>query len=119
MSNVSIKVQSIFREWVGERADRLSSSCHLADVNSRITRALREDSSGDGEVLKQDGIGFHVIDWQNEAAFIVALSLFPERFTDDEIRQGVEGLLIHAPHHILEAARLGGYPTDNIFLDEK
>ena len=119
MSDASDKVATIFRELVGDSAERLSGSRYLADVNSRITQALAGDASSDETVLRMDGIGFHVVDWQNEAAFIVALCLFPERFTDDEIRAGIEALLIHAPQHILEAARLGGYPTENIFLENK
>lgn len=118
MSDAATKVLTIFRELVGDRADRLSGSRYLADVNSRITTALADKTANDQEALRMDGIGFHVIDWHNEAAFLVALSLFPERFTDEEIREGVEGLLLHAPQHILEAARLGGYPIENIFLEQ-
>jgi len=111
------KVLQIFRELVGERAARLDGSHYPADVNTRITAALcAEPPDPSGETrLRQDGIGFHLVDWQHEAAFLVALVLFPERFTDEEIRVGVESFLIHAPAHILEAARLGGYPTENIF----
>ena len=117
MSDAATKVLTIFRELVGDHAERLSGSRYLADVNSRITTALADKTSDDQNILRMDGIGFHVIDWQNEAAFLVALSLFPERFTDEEIREGVERLLLHAPQHILEAARLGGYPIENIFLE--
>jgi hypothetical protein len=35
--------------------------------------------------------------------------LFPERFTADELRAGVDMLLVHVPAHILAAARLGEY----------
>jgi len=103
------KVAAIFRQLAGERAERLSGSHYLADVNSRITAALASEAKEE-EVLRQDGIGFHLVDWQAEAAFIVALSLYPERFTDEEIREGVEAFLIHAPSHVAEAARLAGVP---------
>ena len=73
---------------------------------------------GTEQVLQRDGIGFHLVDWQNDAAFIVALVLFPERFTDEEIREGVDRLLVHVPAHVLEAARLGGYQTENIFMEK-
>lgn len=111
------KALEIFRELVGERAERLRGSHYPADVNTRITAALsadEEDSSGTS-VLRRDGIGFHLVDWQHEAAFLVALVLFPERFTDEEICDGVESVLLHVPAHILEAARLGGYQTTNVF----
>ena len=111
------KALQIFNELVGGRADRLSGSHYPADVNSRITAALSSDAldTSEAAVLRRDGIGFHLVDWQQEAAFLVALVLFPERFTDEEICDGVESVLIHAPAHILEAARLGGYQTTNIF----
>lgn len=119
MSNVDATVLSLFREMVGEKAGRLSGSHSLADVNLRITEALREEGATSEERPRLDGIGFHLTDWQEDAAFLVALCLFPERLSDEEIREGVEKLLAHAPHHILEAARLGGYPTENIFEEEQ
>ena len=118
MSNVSRKVEVIFRELVGDLADRLSGSRYLADVNSRIAAALCGENASEADLLRNDSLGFHVIDWQAEAAFIVALALSPERFTDEEIKDGVESLLIHAPAHILEAARLAGHPTMNIFPED-
>jgi len=113
------KVIQIFRELAGERANKLIGSHYPADINSRITAALTEDDdcSATERVLRRDKIGFHLVDWQHDAAFIVALVLFPERFTDDEIRHGVDRFLYHVPAHVLEAARLGGYPTENIFAE--
>ncbi len=51
------------------------------------------------------------MDWHGDAEFLMALSLFPERFTDAEIRQGVIWFLNHAGYHVSEAARLVMYPT--------
>jgi hypothetical protein len=110
------KVSEIFRELVGGRSTRLAGTEYLADVNSRITAALV--GAKDSEILAHDQIGFHLIDWQSEAAFLVALSLFPERFTDDEIREGIEAFLIHAPSHVVEAARLAGVPINSFSDDE-
>ncbi|MBI5382170.1 MAG: hypothetical protein HZA31_09755 [Opitutae bacterium] len=106
-------VSAIFRELVGAKAERLDAEHYLADVNSRITSALTRKDDGEEAILHADKIGFHLVDWQADAAFIVALSLCPERFTDEEIQEGIEAFLIHAPSHIVEAARLAGYPTDN------
>ena len=111
--NSDDKVLAIFRELVGDRADRLKGSKSLSDSIDRIASGLHK-----GNIQKNQDIGFHLMDWQAEAAFLVAVALYPERFTDEEIQDGVEGVLIHAPHHIIEAARQGGYGTQNIF-DEK
>jgi hypothetical protein len=111
------KVAAIFRELAGKHAERLSGSYYLADVNSRITAALAGEGREE-EILRQDGIGFHLVDWQAEAAFLVALSLYPERFTDEEIREGVDAFLIHAPSHVAEAARLAGVPITSLKDDD-
>jgi hypothetical protein len=60
----------------------------------------------------------HVADWQGDAAFLVALHLFPERFTDEEIDEAVRSLLIHVPAHVIAAARLAGHSTEEIFPDD-
>jgi hypothetical protein len=117
---VDDKVIQIFRELAGDRASKLDASHYPADINTRITTALTEADKGitAEQVLERDGIGFHLVDWQHEAAFIVALILFPERFTNEEIRKGVDSFLVHVPAHVLEAARLSGYQTENIFIEK-
>ena len=112
------KVTAIFRELAGDKSERLDASRYLADVNSRITTALAHGEE-EAAILHDDQIGFHLVDWQADAAFIVALSLYPERFTDEEIRDGVESFLIHAPSHVVEAARLAGVASDTFLPKEE
>jgi hypothetical protein len=50
----------------------------------------------------------HLSDWNYDAAFIVALHLFPERFTDEDIEAGVGMFLCHAPNHIRAACLITG-----------
>jgi len=114
--SIQDKVAEIFKELAGERAARLQRALFLFDSVERVARALSE-TRPDGRA-RLDGVAFHLLDWKSEAAFLVAVALFPERFTDEEIAEGVTSVLVHTPHHILEAARLGGYPAENIFLDE-
>jgi len=114
--SVRDKVAEIFKELAGERAARLQGTRFLSDSAERVAKALGE-TRPDGQP-GLDGIAFHLLDWQSEAAFLVAVALFPERFTDEEISEGVDSVLVHLPPHILEAARLGGYPAENIFLHQ-
>jgi hypothetical protein len=107
------KVAAIFRELVSDRATSLCEGLCLPSVADAIAAALRVDSTIPLERARD--IGFHLSDWHADAAFIVALHLFPERFTPAEIADGVEGFLIHAPNHIAAAAALSHHPIDDIF----
>jgi hypothetical protein len=111
------KVEAIFRELAGDRAATLNATAFPGGINSTITAALAAEDAGDEEILHADKIAFHLTDWSAEAAFLVVLHLFPERFTSEEIREGIEEFPIHAPHHIIAAARLAGHPTDDIFRE--
>jgi hypothetical protein len=104
-------VLQIFRELVGGRADRLRGNVYNAHSVDTAKAALCEDFK---EPIANE-IAFHLTDWNAEAAFIVALHLFPERFTPAEIRDGVESFLIHAPDHVAAAAKLAGYPIQDTF----
>jgi hypothetical protein len=70
-----------------------------------------------GQVLCADQIAFHLTDWSSDAAFIVALHLFPERFTSEEIEAGVGLFLCHVPIHVIAAARLAGHQAEDLFRD--
>ena len=116
--SVREKVAAIFRELAGDRAATLYATRLPAGITSIITAALVAEAGDDDEILHADQIAFHLTDWSSEAAFLVALHLFPERFTPEEIREGVQAFLIHAPHHVIAAARLAGHPTDDIFRED-
>ena len=105
------EVAAIFRELAGERAGQLVESKVASEtLKLKIVEALSEEH-GDSS----DDIGFHLTDWSADAAFLVALHLFPERFSAEEIRAGVTNLVIHAPNHLAAAAKLAGYPIQDVF----
>lgn len=60
-------------------------------------------------------IAFHLVDWHSEAAFLVAVQLYPEKFTKREIVHGIKNLLVHAPNHLAAAAKLAGWPVEDVF----
>ena len=105
------QVMAIFREIVGERAVQLAATTAIPDAQAIITKALRGKH---GEEIAHD-IAFHLTDWQSDAAFIVAMLLFPERFTRAQIREGVLSFAIHAPNHVAAAAKLCDFPVRDIF----
>ena len=108
------KVDAIFREIAGEEAAASLRATGPSRVMDIIAHAIGSDHQP--EVAAE--IGFHLGDWQADAAFIVALHLYPERFTPEEIDAGVRALLVHVPAHVIAAAKLGGYSTEDIFEDE-
>jgi len=103
------QVMAIFREFVGDRAVQLTKA--IPDAQSIMRKSLRTEHP---EETAQD-IAFHLTDWNYDAAFIVALLLFPERFSRAQIRAGVERFVIHAPNHVAAAAKLCGWPIADIF----
>jgi len=83
---------------------------------SVISEALTEEYGA----KRAADISFHMADWNSDAAFVVAVHLFPERFTPEEIEAGVGLFLIHAPNHIREACRLTGtYVWENFPDDDE
>ena len=110
---VRAKVTAIFRELVGDRAEQLSTGLCDATFTSTVSKALISES--DFAVERAQDIGFHLSDWHADAAFIVAVHLFPERFTPAEIEDGIIAFLSHAPNHVAAAATLFGFPVEDIF----
>ena len=110
-SDIDTKVGAIFRELVGERASRLDGSHYNHDTAAAISGALA--SPPDDRTARD--IAFNLTDWASDAAFIVAIQLFPERFSAAEIADGVENFLIHATNHVAAAAVLFGHPPEDIF----
>ncbi|HEY4415854.1 MAG TPA: hypothetical protein VGO57_09195 [Verrucomicrobiae bacterium] len=112
------KVGAIFRELAGARARALDGTIFPAAITSAITAALSSKDATESEMLHKDEIAFHLTDWNYDAAFLVALHLFPERFTPEEIQAGVGLFLVHVPSHVIAAARLSGNSTDDVFATD-
>jgi hypothetical protein len=55
-------------------------------------------------------IAFHLSEWFEEAAFLVALHLDPNRFSKLEIKAGISDVLAYVLDHMWEAARIAGGP---------
>jgi len=116
IDSVHKKVAAIFRELVGDQARELNGSMLSPRTKDAIAAALAE-RYGDDTATK---VALHMSDWNSDAAFVVALHLFPERFTPDEIEAGIGMFLIHAPNHIREACRLTNtYVWENFPYDDE
>jgi len=99
---VKRKVLAIFQEMAGERAQRLDGSVLSSAAMDAITSSLAAQHGWE----KAADIALHMACRNWDAAFIVALHLFPERFSPEEINDGLGLFRVHAPNHIREACRL-------------
>lgn len=114
IDSVGRKVLAIFAELVGDRARRLDGSVIAEPAMGAIGSALSEQY---GE--KARDIGFHMADWNSDAAFVVAVHLFPEQFTLEEIADGVGMFLTHAPNHIRAACELTNHYVWENFPEDR
>jgi hypothetical protein len=115
--SVGEKVAAIFKELAGERAKALDGSALPEAITKVITVALAGEEDGEQTFPQKEHIAFHLTDWNSDAAFLVALHLFPERFTPEEISAGISLFLAHVPAHVIAAARLSGHSTEDIFAE--
>ena len=105
LEGVTLKVMNIFQDLVGpDRVEHLNP-CRLSVKAMDVIIGAFYHEYG---VEKANEISFHLADWNWDAAFIVALQLYPELFSKEEIREGIGIFLSHAPNHIREACRLTG-----------
>lgn len=109
--SVRQKVWEIFSTTFTKRADLFKGGIAARTANNILGAALAEHL----DPVLADQIAFHMVDWETDAAFIVAFLLFPERFTKEELQAATEMFLIHVPAHVMAAARLAGYKVEDIF----
>ena len=85
--SVRDKVDAILREMAKERADALRGDVVAQDARAALARALVAESDIASD--KAEEMAFHLLDWNADAAFLVAVILYPERFTQEELGAGV------------------------------
>jgi len=107
------KYEAIWKRLSPDRHNRIKDLAAQSEIISRIADSLVDI---DDEQKRRD-IGFHMTDWMYDAAFLLALHLYPEEFTDEEIEAGIGCFLVHAPAHIIAAARQSNNSTEDIFED--
>jgi hypothetical protein len=102
IDSVRTKVLAIFQNAFGDLSERLDGSVLATPAMDAITEALEEEHG----LERANQIAINMADWNWDAAFIVALHVFPEQFSKDEIDAGLGLFLCHAPNHIRKACLL-------------
>ena len=103
-------VESCLADLSNDSARRTTETRPCRD---RIVQTLVAEHGLSHEVA--DEIAFHMVDWSTDAAFLVSLCFFPERFSLKDTSVGLSVFLAHAPNHVAAAAKLFDLPVQDIF----
>jgi hypothetical protein len=99
------KTRAIFIRAFGSRAGLLfkgvSTQMMMDSISAAFARHMCREKAAD--------IGFHIGDWAHDAALVLALHMFPERFTRDEIRHLTDFVAAGMPYHSAALATHFGY----------
>jgi hypothetical protein len=98
---------------VQDRADALKGDALPHTARAAIAAALASET--DLSAAQADEMALHLTDWNSDAAFLVAVILYPECFTPEEISDGIIKCMVHVPDHLLAAYRIGGYEVSDAF----
>jgi hypothetical protein len=109
------KVEQILNAAFGDKAVRVFSSQNVGQTMRVIVEAFASEMDS----KKAEELAFNMADWGGNAAFVVALHLFPERFTADEIREATRSLAFHVPYHANNVADILGVSERAIPLKKR
>jgi hypothetical protein len=99
------KTQAIFAKAFGKRAALLFKGASTARMIDTIQAAFARRMHRE----KASSVGFHIGDWAGDAAIVLALHMFPERFTGEEIRDVVDFVAAGLPYHCAALGTHFGY----------
>ncbi len=105
------KVAALLARACARRLEEALWSPNLDRAREGIREALRR-RFGD-EAARS--IAFHLMDWTSEAAFLLALAMFPDQFSKSEVSEEADALLVHVPNHIAAAAKISGNRCEDIW----
>ena len=74
-------------------------------IDDRL-RAVFNEAREDPKPGEADEFVFHFRDCQEDLERIVEVLRGPERFSDADIKEAVNGVLLHAVGHLVQAARM-------------
>jgi hypothetical protein len=86
------------------------------DIKIRSAIAKAVGSAGDLSVNDADAVAFHMVDWLSEFQSLLKVFLTPESISSEELNRVLMQFLLHAPAHIVAAAKLyTGEPVADVF----
>lgn len=105
------KTAQIFKELCHDHFGNLIDLSRPKSANIGLDLAIRIRRIFSERFGKQKAREFanHVTGFPSDTAFLVALFLFPDRFTDEEVAAGIRCFGIEASFHAVEIARLLKY----------
>ena len=105
------KTAQIFGEICPARSRKLidPSAPESVDIGQELRERISQIFTKRFGPEKAQEFAIHVTGFPSDAAFLVALFLFPERFTDEEVAAGIRCFGIEASFHGLEIATALNY----------
>jgi len=105
------KVTTLLTNASTARVARAQAEPDRTEAREAIRKALQRVYGNESS----RNLAFHLIDWTYDAAFILALAMFPEKFNKKEVTAGIECLLAHVPNHVFAAAKISGDQCTDIW----
>lgn len=109
------KVTTLLTRASATRVKRAQAFSDLTEAREATRKALRRTYGDEGS----RNLAFHLMDWTFDAAFLLALAMFPEKFSRREIEDGIDLLIVHVPNHVAAAAKISGYQCKDIWREKR
>jgi hypothetical protein len=104
------RVFDVFREF-GDARQNIRADRMATQIQDRIIAAYASEF---GLELAAD-IAFQASEGISQFAFLTALHLSPDSFTDEQIRDGIEALTLDGVSHVMALTHLLGQPLQDVF----
>ena len=99
------KARAIFTKAFDARGSLLfkssSTAAMMETIGTAFARRMNREKAAD--------VGFHLGDWASDAALVLALHMFPKKFSPEEVRHVTDYLAAGLPYHCAGLAAHFGY----------
>jgi hypothetical protein len=105
------KAERLLKRAFGDRAKRLGWGTPGLVAMAAIETAFKRDLG----LKDAHELAFHMSDWGRDAAKLLLLHLYPEKFSKLEIDEIVRGFVIHVPNHLAAACAVLNTPAQDVW----
>lgn len=111
LESVERKTDRLLKRAFGVRAKRVAWGVRGLNAEYVVENAFkRKLGANDAREL-----GFQMGDWGRDAARLLLLHLYPEKFSKSEVKDIVMGFVIHVPNHLAAACAVLDWPAQDVW----